>query len=44
VSERLRNSERGKQFLDFLAVSAQAAESFEHHGFEIVGSSKEAGG
>lgn len=38
------NSERGKQFLDFLAASAQAGESFEQHGFEIVASSKDAGG
>ncbi len=37
------NSRQGKLFLDFLAASPQAAKSFEHHGFEIVGSSKDTG-
>lgn len=37
------NSRQGKQFLDFLAASAQAAKCFEHHGFAAVGSSEDRG-
>lgn len=37
------NSRQGKQFLDFLTASAQAAKSFEQHGFTAIGSSEDKG-
>ncbi len=37
------DSKQGKQFLDFLAASAQAVKSFEQHGFTVVSTSEDKG-